>query len=146
MNAESVALGSAAEWSVKQFNASRFTQQCCHSQIISLKDLLIMKTSRIAALALIATAATGFNAYAEYSDNFQPAGTQKFVSTLTRAQVHAEAVKATREAVQRGYNTETGEYLQAAPQPQTSSGLTREAVRAEAIKARSLNMLQDSAG
>jgi Domain of unknown function (DUF4148) len=104
-----------------------------------------MKTSRIAAMALIATAAAGFNAYAETSDTYQPESAQKFVSTLTRAQVQAEAVKATRDNFQRGYSIERGDYLISAPAQAADMGLTREAVRAEAIKARSQNVLQDNA-
>ena len=105
-----------------------------------------MKTSRIAALALIATAAAGFNAYAESRDTYTLQSTQKFVSTLTRAQVQAEAVKATRDNFQRSYNAQTGEYLISAPAATSDVGLTREAVRAETIKARGLNLLQDRAG
>jgi hypothetical protein len=105
-----------------------------------------MKTTRIAALALIATASVGFNAYAESSDNYQPEAAQKFVSKLTRAEVHAEAVKANRDNFQRGFNSERGDYLIGAPVQSSGSGLTREAVRAEAIKVRGANLLQDSAG
>ncbi|MBS7806620.1 DUF4148 domain-containing protein [Variovorax sp. PCZ-1] len=104
-----------------------------------------MKTSRIAALALIASAAVGFNAFAETSDNYQPESAQKFVSTLTRAQVQAEAVKANRDSFQRGFNTERGDFLIGAPAQTPEVGLTREAVRAEAIKARSSKLLQDNA-
>jgi Domain of unknown function (DUF4148) len=105
-----------------------------------------MKTSRIAALALIATAAAGFNAYAESSDSYQPEPVQKFVSTLTRAQVQAEAIQATRDNFTRGYNYETGEYQIAAPAKAIGDTLTREAVRAEAIKARnSVNVLDSAA-
>jgi hypothetical protein len=104
-----------------------------------------MKTSRIAALALIATAAVGFNAYAETtSDNFF-APAQKTVSTLTRAQVQAEAVQA-RDNFQRGYSVERGDYLISAPVQATGSTLTREAVRAEAIKSRGTFVVQDNAG
>jgi hypothetical protein len=105
-----------------------------------------MKTTRIAALTLIATAAVGFNAYAESGDSYQPEPAQKFVSTLNRADVRAEAVKATRDNFTRGYNAETGEYLISAPAQATGAALTREAVRAEAIKARGANLLQDNAG
>jgi Domain of unknown function (DUF4148) len=105
-----------------------------------------MKTTRIAALALIATAAVGFNAYADSGDNYQPETAQKFVSTLSRAEVQTEAVKATRDNIKRGFNAETGEYLISAPAQVTGSALTREAVRAEAIKARGMSLLQDNAG
>lgn len=105
-----------------------------------------MKTTRIAALALIATAAIGFNAHAESGDNYQPQSAQKFVSTLSRAEVQAEAVKAVRENLQRGYNAESGDYAISAPAASNGSGLTREAVRAEAIKARGTQLLQDNAG
>jgi hypothetical protein len=105
-----------------------------------------MKTTRIAALALIATAAVGFNAYAESADSYQPEPVQKFVSTLSRAEVQAEAVKANRDNFKRGLNAETGEYLISAPAQATGAALTREAVRAEAIKARGTNLLQDNAG
>jgi Domain of unknown function (DUF4148) len=105
-----------------------------------------MKTTRIAALALIATAAVGFNAYAESSDSYQPEPVQKSVSTLNRAEVQAEAVKATRDNFNRGYNAETGEYLTSAPTQATDAALTREAVRAEAINSRGTNLLQNNAG
>lgn len=105
-----------------------------------------MKTSRIATLALIATAAVGFNAYAESGESYPAQDTQKFVSTLTRAQVQAEAVKAARDNIQRGYNAEALEYLIGAPAAASDAGLTREAVRAEAIKARGLDLQIYSAG
>lgn len=105
-----------------------------------------MKTSRIAALALIATAAVGFNAYAETSSDNLFAPAQKTVSTLTRAQVQAEAVQANRDNFQRGYSVERGDYLISAPVQATGSTLTREAVRAEAIKSRGAFVVQDNAG
>ena len=105
-----------------------------------------MKTSHIAALALIASAATGFNAYADSSDNYQPLSEQKFVSTLSRAEVQADAIKAARDSVKRGYNNESGEYLISAPAQPYSMSLTREAVRADAIKARGTKPLIDNAG
>jgi hypothetical protein len=103
-----------------------------------------MKATRIATLALIATAAAGFNAYAESGDSYQPEAAQKFVSTLSRAEVQAEAVKANRENFQRGFISERGEYLVSAPAASTDVGLTREAVRAEAIKVRGTSLLQDN--
>lgn len=104
-----------------------------------------MKTSRIAALAILASLA-GFNVYADSGDNYQPLSNQKFVSTLTRVQVQAEATKAASTAFRRGYNNDSGEYLISAPADASAVGLKREAVRAEAIKARSVNMQQYSAG
>jgi hypothetical protein len=104
-----------------------------------------MKTTRIAALALIATTAASFNVYADSGDSYQPDSAQKFVSTLSRAEVQAEAVKANRDNIKRGLNVETGEYLISAPAQATGSVLTREAVRAEAIRARGTNLLGDSA-
>jgi hypothetical protein len=103
-----------------------------------------MKTSRIAALALIATAAAGFNAYAGETSEFNPDAGQKFVSTLSRAQVQSEAVKAVRDNLQRGYIAERGEYLVNAPVQANDATLTREAVRADAIKARGMNIAVDS--
>jgi hypothetical protein len=103
-----------------------------------------MKTTLIATLALIASAA-GFNAYADSGDRYQPESVQKFVSTLSRAEVQAEAVKANRDNIKRGLNVETGEYLISAPAQVTGSGLAREAVRAEAINARGTNLLGDNA-
>jgi biotin carboxylase len=91
-----------------------------------------MKTSRIAALALIATAATGFNAYAQSADaGIDPA--QNFVSTANAAQVRADAVQANAERVQRGYSQESGEFLSGTPA--FKSDVARDTVRAEAIKA-----------
>jgi hypothetical protein len=116
---------------------SRFTQQCCHLQLLFRKTF-IMKTSRIAALALIATAAAGFNAYAE-GVSYQADFTQQTASTLTRAQVQAEA-NANRAV--NGLYTEVGEARTQA----TPSVLTREAVRAEAVKSRSVNLLPESIG
>lgn len=104
-----------------------------------------MKISHIAALALIASAATGFNAYAQSADvGIDPA--QKFVSTLSRAEVQTEAAKAARDTFQRGYNYDSGEYLISAPAQPSSMSLTREAVRADAIKARGTKPLIDNAG
>ncbi len=105
-----------------------------------------MKTSHIAALALIASAATGFNAYADSGDNYQPQNEQKFVSTLTRAQVQADAIKAARDSAKRGYNNESGTYLINSPTQPSSMSLTREAVRVDAIKARGTKPLIDNAG
>lgn len=93
-----------------------------------------MKASRIATFALLATAAVGFNAFA--GDRYEPEASQSFVSTLSRAEVHAQAVKSVRDNQQRGFNAESGEYLISAPAAQATSGLTREAVRAEALKSR----------
>ncbi len=97
-----------------------------------------MKTSRIAALALIATAAVGFNAYAE-GVSYQADFTKQTASTLTRAQVQAEA-KANR-AVNALYS-EAGEARTQA----TPSSLTREAVRAEALKSRDVNWALETIG
>ena len=104
-----------------------------------------MKATRIVSLALITFAAAGFNAHAESADNY-PQPVQKFVSTLTRAQVQADAIKATRESFHRTSNNESGEYLFSAPVAAPSVVLTREAVRAEAFKARGIVFLQDYAG
>jgi Domain of unknown function (DUF4148) len=97
-----------------------------------------MKTSRIAALTLIASAAVGFNAYAGETSEFTPDVSQKFVSTLTRAQVQADAVQANLEKIQRGYLNDQGVYLISAPVQSNAIAVTREAVRADAIKARSM--------
>jgi hypothetical protein len=102
-----------------------------------------MKTSRIAALALIATAAVGFNSFAGDTSEFNPVA-EKFVSISTRAQVHAEAVQAVAERQQRGYGSERSEFLFNAPVSSGQTTLTREAVRAEAIKTRSMNMAIES--
>jgi hypothetical protein len=104
---------------------------------VTLKDF-IMKTSRIAALALIATAAVGFNAYAE-GVSYQADFTKQTASTLTRAQVQAQA-NANRDV--NALYSEAGE----ARTPVTPSSLTREAVRAEAIKSRDMNLLPESIG
>jgi hypothetical protein len=100
-----------------------------------LKDLFIMKTTHIAALALIASAA-GFNAFAASGDNYPVVPEQTIVSTLSRAEVHAEAVKATREKLEHNFHSESGEYQIGAPVQATGSALTRAAVRAQALKAR----------
>jgi hypothetical protein len=105
---------------------------------------IIMKTSRIAALALIASAAAGFNAYAGESSEFTPNAKENFVSTLTRAQVQAEAVQAVAVRQQRGYSSERDEFLFSAPASAGQTTLTREAVRAEAIKARGMNIVVES--
>jgi hypothetical protein len=108
---------------------------------------IIMKTSRIAALALIASASVGFNAFADTtSDNYPLTSPQNAVSTLTRAQVQAEAVQANLESFQRGFQSERGEYLISSPAASTTPVLTREAVRAEAIRARGEQTLNDNAG
>jgi Domain of unknown function (DUF4148) len=103
-----------------------------------------MKTTRIAALALISTAAIGFNAYAGETSDFTPDVTQKFVSTLTRAQVQADAVQANLEITNRGYNNDQGVYLISAPAQSKDMSLTREAVRADAIKARGMITVVES--
>jgi hypothetical protein len=101
-----------------------------------------MKTSRIAALALIATAAAGFNAYAESSDNYQADFTQKSISTLSRAQVQATA----NDNSLRGLYSEQGDAQIKLATPRSDATLTREAVRAEAIKSRGVNLLPGSIG
>lgn len=91
-----------------------------------------MKTSRIAAFALIATAAVGFNAYAQSADaGVDPA--QGFVSTAIAAQVKAEAAQANADRIKRGYISESGEFLSGTPA--FKSSVARDVVRAEAIKA-----------
>jgi hypothetical protein len=102
-----------------------------------------MKTPRIAALALIATAAVGFNAYAGETSEFTPNVSTSFVSTLTRAQVQAEAVQANLDKIQRGYIVEQDVFL-VSPAQTNASTLTREAVRADAIKARGMNIVVES--
>ncbi len=100
-----------------------------------------MKTSHIAALALIASAATGFNAYAQSADvGIDPA--QKFVSTASAAKVSAEAVQANAERIQRGYSYESGEFLSGTPA--FKSSVTRDVVRMEAVKASRTSRLQDA--
>jgi hypothetical protein len=84
-----------------------------------------MKATRIAALALFATAAVGFNAMANDLRSYG-ADVQIQPSTLTRAQVQAEAAQASRITNER-------DSFVATP---ASSQLSREAVRAEAVKAR----------
>lgn len=96
-----------------------------------------MKTSRIAALALIASASFGFNAYAQSADaGVDPA--KNFVSTADQAQVRAEAVKANADRIQRGYNNDSGDYLVGAPA--FKSGVSREAVRNEAVQSNRISM------
>lgn len=123
--------------------ASRFTQQCCQFQPCTLERLVIMKTSRITTLALIVTAAASFSAHAE---NYQTQSVPNFVPTLTRAQVHADALKAARINFQRIDNTESGTQFIGASAAPASNSLTREAVRAEALKARGTVRLEDSRG
>jgi Domain of unknown function (DUF4148) len=102
-----------------------------------------MKATRIATLALLATAAIGFNAYA--GDRYEPT-VNSTGSSLTRTQVQAEAVKANRDAIQRGFNSERGEYLISAPVATDGAPLAREAVRADALKARSSTLTINNAG
>ena len=100
-----------------------------------------MKTFHIAALALIASAATGFNAYAQSADvGIDPA--QKFVSTASAAQVRSEASQANADRIKRGYSSESGEFLSGTPV--FKSSITRDAVRMEAAKASRTVGLQDA--
>ncbi len=103
-----------------------------------------MKSIRIAAIAVLATAAVSAFAQSDRGDRWEPAG-QPSISTLSRAQVHAEAVKANYENFKRGYSGERGEFAFSAPVTLSDSGLTREAVRAETTKARGVQLLVDSA-
>lgn len=96
-----------------------------------------MKTSRIAALALIASAAIGMNAFAQSNDaGIDPA--QNFVSTANAAQVRSEAAQANLERVQRGYSQDSGEYISGTPA--FKSNISREAVRTEAIQSNRISM------
>lgn len=100
-----------------------------------------MKTSHIAALALIASAATGFNAYAQSADvGIDPA--QKFVSTATTTQVRTEASQANADRIQRGYSSDSGDFLSGVPA--FKSSISRDVVRMEALKASRAIRLQDA--
>lgn len=105
-----------------------------------------MKATRIAVLALLATAALGFNAFASERDNLQPEPAQKFISVLTRAQVQEAAVNANLDNFKRGLVSERGNYSIDSAAQVAGSGLTREAVRAEAIKHAHMAFLNDHAG
>jgi hypothetical protein len=105
-----------------------------------------MKATRIATLALLATAALGFNAFASGSDTYQPESAQKFVSVLSRAQVQEAAVAANLDNFKRGLTSERGNYLIDAAAQAPSLGLTREVVRSEAIKNAHMTLQNDHAG
>jgi Zn-dependent protease with chaperone function len=90
--------------------------------------------------SVVALAAMGFvSAFAQQSDYVQDrraaAANPQVVSTLTRAQVQAEAAQAQAEKRQRGYLDENDIYLRPSWMNKPVSTLSREAVRAEAIKA-----------
>jgi hypothetical protein len=100
----------------------------------------IMKTSRIAALALLATASVGFNAYAEIAGDYQAPIPQASSSTLTRAQVQVDAVQANKNDWSRGLYTEAGTTVGSVPVQSAGMKLSREVVRSEAINARGIRM------
>jgi hypothetical protein len=88
-----------------------------------------MKATRIATLAAIAISASAasMGAFAQNHGDYYTPATQAVTSNLTRAQVQAEAAQASRITNER-------DSFVATP---ASSQLSREAVRAEAVKARS---------
>jgi hypothetical protein len=101
-----------------------------------------MKTTRIATLVLIASAAIGFNAYAALDSN-EPGQIDKSVSTLSRAAVQAEAIKANSAKSQRGYIAESDIYL--IGDNVQAPTLTRKAVLDEVIKTRGTHLKRDNA-
>jgi hypothetical protein len=97
----------------------------------------IMKSIRIATIAVLATVSMGAFAAKDSGDRFE-LGAQATVSapsTLSRAQVQAEAIKANRDNAKRGYIHESDSFY--GVPAVSSSTLTRDAVRAEITKARS---------
>jgi hypothetical protein len=92
---------------------------------------ITMKASRYVSLAVLAAAVLGFNAHAESERNYPPEAPS--TSTLSRAQVQAEAIEAAKERARAGYNAERDAFVpERAP---TTSTLSREQVREEAIRA-----------
>jgi hypothetical protein len=109
-------------------------------------ERIIMKATRIATLALLATAALGFNAFASGSDTYQPEPAQKFVSVLSRAQVQEAAVAANLDNFKSGPVSERGAYSFTVSPQTSNTGLSRDAVRAEAIKNAHMAIVNDHAG
>ena len=105
-----------------------------------------MKSIRIATIAVLATAAMGAFAAKDTGDRYESAAPSSITtsSSLSRAQVQAEAVKANRENLKRFSSDERGELSLGTTVTPSNSGLTREAVRAEVTKARNTTIVVDS--
>ncbi len=84
------------------------------------------------------------SAFAADTDRHQPTAAASSVSTLTRAEVRAEAVAALAQQRAIGYVAETGASLK--PAPVAASPVTRAEVRAAAIEARSAQSFNDVRG
>jgi Domain of unknown function (DUF4148) len=106
----------------------------------------LMKSIRIATIALLATAAVSAFAAKDTGDRYESAAPSSIAtsSSLSRAQVQAEAIKANRENLKRFSSGERGELSLGAPVTPSNSSLSREAVRAEVTKARNTTIVVDS--
>jgi hypothetical protein len=107
----------------------------------------IMKSIRIVAIAVLATTAMSAFAANDTGDRFEPTAQSSVSSssTLSRAQVQAEAVKANHENFKRFNSGERSDFsLSTSVAAPSNGGLTREAVRSEVIKARSTAIVVDS--